>query len=71
MFAGKEPFPTIYVESQKEGEVCIIQFISHSLICQNCYTPSYDTVDKQEITWIKLKTCDPLFLDGQFETDPF
>lgn len=21
MFAGKEPFPTIYVESQKEGEV--------------------------------------------------
>lgn len=53
MFAGKEPFPTIYVESQKEGEVCIIQFISHSLICQNCYTPSYDTVDKQEITWIK------------------
>lgn len=53
MFAGKEPFPTIYVESQKEGEVCIIQFISHSLICQNCYTTSYDTVDKQEITWIK------------------
>lgn len=21
MFAGKEPFPTIYLESQKEGEV--------------------------------------------------
>uniref|UniRef100_A0A8C5NCR5 Aminoacyl-transfer RNA synthetases class-II family profile domain-containing protein n=1 Tax=Gouania willdenowi TaxID=441366 RepID=A0A8C5NCR5_GOUWI len=26
-FAGKEPFPTIYVDSQKEGEVCWIFFV--------------------------------------------
>lgn len=24
MFAGKEPFPTIYVDSQKEGEVGLL-----------------------------------------------
>lgn len=28
MFAEKEPFPTIYVESQKEGEVGLKAFLN-------------------------------------------
>ena len=89
MFTGKEPFPTIYVESQKEGEVCIIKFISHSLICHLNYL-SHLLATCMQKKWIwriftlpvmiqltnkrspafNLTTCNPLFLDGQFETDP-